>query len=576
MEFREPVNTHDLVGHVKRLAAEAPAQRSQYLAGIVGALAAVAAGGKLACAAGDPEHSLSCYGEVLAATAQAALLCVLFHWLHPYGVALARRAASVSAYAVLLDALAQHTQVVLAALASILFRVYHVRDESTTTILWRCNLAAVAFPTLWAAQWLMECFYCTRLLKQYCEDDVAQNSWERAVLKRLASGKADKDPETELPEAVVKGAGPFEFDLQCAGLIQTERHSVMAWQKGDEEAKETIRDQEEEDARSLFTKLVHPAPSDPTPVLKPDHLKHMLAPDDIRRLVNWLQEDCKTVALTETVFVDRVMETRENTRDLLGSIFSYASIVALFRTVVECVTYSLAFIAGLIIFVPEGLTSLGPISTGLAGFMLIFGSLIREIGECLVLILVIRPFDIDDCVVVSGKRLIVVEITMLTTRFLNSNGEVVRIRNAHIFADKDGVVNLSHSKNLECGVEIDLLAADSTPEVLGNLEDFVQQYCANQEDSWVPGQCGKATVIAGGCSGILVQMLEPGIVRWRFRVVHRLNFDHVGKVRRDCSVLLTCLLEHATRTLGLKLGKAQRVVQSAEAPPVLVGKGSAG
>merc|ERR1712190_644729 len=94
----------------------------------------------------------------------------------------------------------------------------------------------------------------------------------------------------------------------------------------------------------------------------------------------------------------------------------------------------------------------------IGSFSFVFGSLIKDVCESLTLILLIRPFDLGDRIVVGGQRLLVVELNMLTTTFLNGYNELVWLRNSQIFTDAAGVCNLSRSEHAECAIELDILA----------------------------------------------------------------------------------------------------------------------
>merc|ERR1712157_522914 len=112
---------------------------------------------------------------------------------------------------------------------------------------------------------------------------------------------------------------------------------------------------------------------------------------------------------------------------------------------------------------------------------------------------------------------------MLTTTFLNSQNELVWLRNSQIVADRAGVCNLSRSENAECAVELEILVEDSIPKNIQALERSVQAWCEARSETWVSEKCGTATVHSGGSSGILcsTDVASPGVVRWRFRAVHQ-------------------------------------------------------
>lgn len=76
------------------------------------------------------------------------------------------------------------------------------------------------------------------------------------------------------------------------------------------------------------------------------------------------------------------------------------------------------------------LASVGPF---LFAFGWIFQDSIKEIYRCFVFLLVSHPFDNGDRVAIDGKEYVVIEIDLIYTTFLNTNGRIVYMPNLVLF-----------------------------------------------------------------------------------------------------------------------------------------------
>jgi len=475
---------------------------------------------------------------------------------------------------------------------------------------WEDRLASGAKVTMAAsclsgARWLLECLYSTRLLKMKCESKIMQNTWERAVIERLRMGMPDGSPAA-LPGG--SALGIWAFDLYCAELIRSRKDHA-----------EMDDDEEEEQASKIFDHvlaLIDPsAPcatssdgADDTPIaldrlssgtqarelpttLRYDDLKRYLPEAEAEKAWAWLGDgdddeigtgawyDCDSqqgMQLKKETFTRHVRQTWSDSRDLVSNIDEYNTIYTLFRSIVRCAFALTLVVIVLATFEPNALSSLWwTMSSVTVALSFVFGPLLREMFESLTLILVIRPFDVGDRVIILGKRMQVIELNFFTTNFLDGDTTRVEIKNSMIFSDKLGVCNLTRSGHTECGVELNILAEDSTTHNVEYLQECVRKECARLSETWVDGECGDATVNLGGDSGVLVGMSPeaPGVVRWRFRVIHKLNLQSPRGVRVDASKLLAFLVQEC-KDYGIRLQRppydTRFDVQPSDVVPIVV------
>jgi len=419
------------------------------------------------------------------------------------------------------------------------------------------------------AKWLLEAFYSTRLLKLRCGPAVRRNAWERALLARLQELDGDKPPSE--PKALPQSTdpGPWQFELQCAELIRYHAKGLSDCASLEASSRDEARDivAKLSGFRRSFSKQVDDVSdnvsSAPTTAIVLQDLQKVLLPEDAERAWAWLWDDggdagsgawlwtqegdqLEAERVEEEVLAQRVLTTRAETTELVSSIRQYNTIFALFRFVVQCCYGALLSMLSLAIFFPSAFERLcWAFSSLVVALSFIFGSLLREVCESLLLILIIRPFDVGDRVVVHGQRLLVVELHVLTTTFLNSCQEVVYLRNSLIFQDREGFVNLSHSDHAECMIQIEILAEDSTSQNVRQLELAMRRFCAGKPEVWIAEKCGTATINTGGCAGVTCSMSTGaggGYVCWTFRAVHQRNLQDAYQARVDTSRLLSLLV----------------------------------
>lgn len=507
------------------------------------------------------------------ASAQGLALWISVSWyIAPLALAKGKQLEVLEPYLALFEGLLPSAAHFLAGFSMIAVGV-HRAPEYVGEFLYNVAMAIMMSSVLSAGRWLVECLYSTRLLKLRCGPRVLDNAWHRAVVERFREcvergPEAALDPSPVLPQF----RGLWEFDFHCAELIRL--NAADAHSKKDQD-----EDYDAAEGAELFNQIIElkeaqSATIEESPTsasyrtLSAEMLLSLLPKEDAQNAWvwlwgdggdgtgEWLWNDCADgPGVDESTFVNRISQAKAETEKLVSNICEYNSIFALFRTVVG-VAHGGAMICMLLsLFWPGAMATLWWISSSvIVAVSFTFGPLIRDACESLALILVIRPFDVGDRVVIAGNRMRVMEIDMLTTTFMNGHNELVWIRNSQIFAEKGGVRNLSRSKNEECGVELDLLAEDSTQQNIEALSAAVKKFCEAWPDKWVANDCGQATALASpaGCTvAATMSVSGAATVRWRFRATHRENLHNALSLAMDTSRLLTLLVDVCNK-LGIR------------------------
>eukprot|EP00927_Polykrikos_kofoidii_P050126 TRINITY_DN4405_c0_g1_i2.p1 TRINITY_DN4405_c0_g1~~TRINITY_DN4405_c0_g1_i2.p1 ORF type:complete len:606 (+),score=100.28 TRINITY_DN4405_c0_g1_i2:66-1883(+) len=519
--------------------------------------------------------SVPSWAEDLVALVRAVALAVAAHYGGPCVLHPLKQNAAVMPYTVLFESVQSYMACFVAAGLFLVVRVQNGSDDSMLAYLLTSTARLVmAVAAVSATRYVIESLYSTRLLKNRCEQRVLENQWQHAVVERLHN--ISQETSSSRAPVLSTGSGPFEFDAHCAMLIQ--RH-----------AKELDSPKKEDETRAMVSAIFDQITrSKGSPIgartMSPEDLDRALPKEDAKRAWAWLRNKNDTAVkdgnsedgydsdsidepVDEIEFRERVAESRAETLDLASSICEFHTVCGLFRSILQIVHCGAVLAIFLALFFPAAFANVTwTLSSILVAGSFMFGSLVRDVCESLALILFIRPFDVGDRVCVAGAVLIVVEVNLLTTAFVNPYNELVWLRNSQIFSDKSGVRNFSRSERSECAVELDLLAEDCSLENIEALEDFVRDWCEARKESWVSEQCGDATACSGPDAGVLSSTSEkyPGIIRWRFRAVHKSNLHAPAVVKIDTSRLLLGLLE-ACKNRNVRLQQpAKRVVINGE------------
>ena len=167
-------------------------------------------------------------------------------------------------------------------------------------------------------------------------------------------------------------------------------------------------------------------------------------------------------SVSEDEFVFAVRSVFERFHMLAATVKDYAAIWLIFSNVLEVVQYLIALPIVLAVFVPnEVLHTLAvTASTAFLGLSFVFGSLLREMFESLVLILVVHPYDVGDRIRVGSEMYTVQKINILVTEACDlKTNQCVYLKNASLYNEAK-FVNLGRSLNAVVELSFDIGAAE--------------------------------------------------------------------------------------------------------------------
>lgn len=127
--------------------------------------------------------------------------------------------------------------------------------------------------------------------------------------------------------------------------------------------------------------------------------------------------------------------------------------------------------------------SIATVFTLITGFTWVFSGIVTSVFNSIIFIFITHPYDVGDRIVFDDKELIVTDISLLTTTFLEPTGETMYYRNAEMVGKK--VKNIRRSGNqLEC-LKFTVDAVPSSFEKMGLLKAKLKAYIEGNARDYV-------------------------------------------------------------------------------------------
>lgn len=161
-------------------------------------------------------------------------------------------------------------------------------------------------------------------------------------------------------------------------------------------------------------------------------------------------EDAKF--LTAKTFINRAKELYLKRKDMQKTLIDRDYIFNMLDSLVHVVVLYVALIILCLIFEINYKVYLVGFGSTLLTFSWIFADTIKKIFICFVFVLLIRPYEIGDRVVITNEILKVQKINLLHTTFLNRNKSVIYLANDFLFSAP--IINFARS-SMQC-IEIEI------------------------------------------------------------------------------------------------------------------------
>lgn len=156
--------------------------------------------------------------------------------------------------------------------------------------------------------------------------------------------------------------------------------------------------------------------------------------------------------ITATAFIKRAKELFLKRKDMLKTLIDRDYIFDMLESLVSLVVLYVAAIVLCLLFDIEYKLYLFGFGSSLLTFSWVFADTIKKIFICFIFVLLIKPYDIGDRVVISNDDLRVHKINLLHTTFLNKNRSVVYHSNDVLF--NTPILNYARSPYQTIEIEI--------------------------------------------------------------------------------------------------------------------------
>lgn len=267
-------------------------------------------------------------------------------------------------------------------------------------------------------------------------------------------------------------------------------------------------------------------------------------------------------SVSEDEFVQAVRGTFERFHMLAATVKDYAAIWLVFSNLLAAVQVVVSGGVVLAMVVPWKVLRTICISlpTAFLGFSFIFGSMLREVFESLVLILLVQPYDIGDRISLPDgeetyRHFTVQKINILTTEARDSSNQCVYLKNSALFQESR-LMNLGRSLNAVVELSFEIPASQLSSDICKELETFIQRFITYKAVNWVPTYLRSFTSIEDGYTHCDLS----GGVTYRFRLMHRKSWQYIREIRHDATSVLYAVLEEMRR-IGLDFRLTSKPVQ---------------
>mmetsp|Transcript_48393 Transcript_48393/g.113251 ORF Transcript_48393/g.113251 Transcript_48393/m.113251 type:complete len:223 (-) Transcript_48393:18-686(-) len=205
-------------------------------------------------------------------------------------------------------------------------------------------------------------------------------------------------------------------------------------------------------------------------------------------------------------------------------------------------------------FAPDWARSLGLFcSSLLLGGSFVFGTSLREMYESIILVTVMRPFDVGDRIEVNSSDLIVTRIRLLTTEAITSTNEFVILKNATLY-NESSLKNLRRSPDATIEFEVFYNTASVSPQAMVHMDDWIKGYLSQHADAWHSGFLLSYVTMPHG----LIQITER--IQHRYRLRHKKPWQEKSTIRKDAAGFVYAFLEEV-KTLGLDVTLPEQPVR---------------
>ncbi|GBG32451.1 Mechanosensitive ion channel protein 10 [Hondaea fermentalgiana] len=199
--------------------------------------------------------------------------------------------------------------------------------------------------------------------------------------------------------------------------------------------------------------------------------------------------------------------------------------------VIMSVLMMLVITMGLALYSTELVAMLASIGTVIVGYSFVFGSTVASSFENIVFLFGIHQYDVGDSLYMNGDFYTVLRIRLLTTDFLQMDGNFIRLEN-HQVAAMAPISNLSTSRNHAVRLETFIPTVEATEAFILKLKEKIKTYADNNPHlyAYIIAQARDLMHPMRATGEMAAWGTHPTHTRIIFWVEFSFSFEDVGRV----------------------------------------------
>ncbi|CAE7229603.1 MSL10 [Symbiodinium necroappetens] len=180
-------------------------------------------------------------------------------------------------------------------------------------------------------------------------------------------------------------------------------------------------------------------------------------------------------------------------------------------------------------------------STVALGLSFIFGNLLKEIFESVVLLLAMHPYDVGDRIQLGDGDTIriytVQKINIMTTEVRDLANHCIYLKNNALY-NEASLVNLGRSLNAVVEIGVTFQTSEMSTAVSYRINQYVNLYVQENAHAWVPSYVRSFSPVERGRASCDL----AGAVTHCVRIMHRQPWQNIRDIRRDTTELMYKIL----------------------------------
>ncbi|KAK9748081.1 hypothetical protein RND81_02G034300 [Saponaria officinalis] len=201
-----------------------------------------------------------------------------------------------------------------------------------------------------------------------------------------------------------------------------------------------------------------------------EHLSRFLAEDKINLVLDLFSAQ-ESQSIDRNAFSDWVIKVYQDRKKLLQALNDNKMATKQLNVLLRAMLVIMGTIAWLLWIDVLTTTLLAAFLTSLAGGVFIFGESFKSTFQSIMFVFVIHPFDIGDKCIIENTSMVVEQMYILTTVFLNANNEKTYYPN-YVLSTKV-ISNISRSSLLSSSVQF-LIDIKTSVEKIVALKDIIK------------------------------------------------------------------------------------------------------